>query len=89
MVLRGKHKGRVSLGFYRSQETAKKWQKRLAGKGFATEVLTVQRTKRHYWLDLSLKPGQTRPERIQELRDSLPPSASLKPVACSHLVAGR
>lgn len=83
----GDYKGRVSLGFYRNPKSAVSVQKQLAAKGFQAEIVPRRKEIKQYWLDVSLKTGTGLPDQFQEIADSLPSSASLKPVVCPQQLA--
>ncbi len=83
----GDYEGRVSLGFYRNPKSIIRLQKQLAAKGFQTEIVPRRKEIERYWLDVSLKAGTDLPAQFQEIADSIPSSASLKPVACSQHLA--
>ena len=89
-VLRhGSFKGRVSLGLYNRRNSAIKWQRKLAAKGFQTEVLPFPKNTTQYWLDGSLNAGLNLPGDLQKISHFLPPSAAVAPAACSEQLAHR
>ncbi len=86
VMLQGDHKGRLSVGFYRKLKTAKKRQQRLAVKGIETEVLTIPRKKKQYYLDLSIRVGNRNTKWLKKISAALPSSMALESRSCQHLV---
>ncbi len=83
VIAAGKYKGRVSLGFYRSHQSASRLQQRLADKGLDTDIIPRHKQVQQFWLDVTLKEGGDLPRRFQETATFLPPGVLLNPVTCS------
>ena len=80
---------RVSLGFFRNQQSAERLKKKLVAGEFQAEVVPVQGDTTHYWLDVSMKSGTDLPGQLKELDSSHLSSTAVTPVSCISLPANQ
>jgi RND family efflux transporter MFP subunit len=89
ILRRGPHQGRVSLGFYRNQSVAIRWQAKLAAKDILAEVVEQHRGRPIYWLDLTLSGDIASMARLRETASAIATDANLQSTSCPQQLATR
>ncbi|WP_261842180.1 efflux RND transporter periplasmic adaptor subunit [Aliamphritea ceti] len=89
VLTKGDKMGRVSLGAYNQLAFATAWRKKLAARGFATEIIPRTRESQQYWLDVALTPAAGASVKPGERLASLFPDTSFEPQACSLALVRR
>jgi RND family efflux transporter MFP subunit len=89
ILRRGRHQQRVSLGLYRHQRTAVRWQAELAAKGIPAEVVKRHRRRPVYWLDLALSGDTDSNARLRETAGAISTGANLQSTTCPQQLVSR
>jgi RND family efflux transporter MFP subunit len=89
VILRGKYKGRISLGYYRNNKIATRRQQQLNKIGVDVELVSHSTATTQYWLELSLDETDPALQRANELSALLPSYATLETMNCLPRMATR
>jgi RND family efflux transporter MFP subunit len=89
VILRGEHKGRISLGYYRNHKIAARRQQQLTKMGVDVELVSRSAATTQYWLELSLDETGPALQGVNELSALLPPNATVETMNCLPRMAIR
>lgn len=89
LIERGKHKGRVSLGYFHLHESAKNRLEKMQMSGFNASIVEHHGTTKQYWLDFTGPDHRELKSKLTSIASSATPNASLQSLECAPSVASR
>lgn len=78
----GLHKGRISVGYYHSQENALRRQSSMHSMGIEVEVLEINRQLSAYWINLLFDSSPEFNGELRTLANTFAPSAGVQRALC-------